>query len=410
VYLWTHNLQDVTGNNLTNTTQTITIGATTVWAGSSATLYVPTDTFNVSIAWLQNLIVNSTLNMSILADTTTNFTCTCYPYDIDGTTYWTASNATITSSVYASYLLTVQFNCTLNSYVLVASYTTCPAYVLNVTYDYTTAFAPGYLVMPHFGNATIVVSYENWGGLYVEKTDHAIVSVGWVSQRLSIVLNGTIGYSGELDMYCTPRGQPVTTSGFTVTSYVGGVLIGLYSFPASSTTVSLEWAFPTGPVTGPGMTQAPSLFITLAFAFPKTVQSGTTVNGFLNVSWMGAAKIYIWSVVVDSNYAQDWKIQIAPLPWTLETLMQNGQTQVPIVLYITGTLAASSYSVPCDVTFQTVEGVSKTVRSILTFEVVTPIAQVPSTLVYVFLIGIGLVVTSGLFLGTQKRRRLSTSS
>jgi len=155
------------------------------------------------------------------------------------------------------------------------------------------------------------------------------------------------------------------------------------------------------------MPQATSLFITLAFTFPETVQSGATVDGFLNVSWSGAAKFYIWSVVVESDYAKDWELQIARLPWSLETLSQNGRTQVPVVLYITGTLTAGSYSVPCDVTFNTVEGVSKTVRTILTFEVVTPIAQVPSTLVYVFLIGIGLVVTSGLFLGTEKRRKYS---
>jgi hypothetical protein len=131
------------------------------------------------------------------------------------------------------------------------------------------------------------------------------------------------------------------------------------------------------------------------------------VNGFLNISWTGAATVYIWSAVIESGFAKDWEVQIARLPWTLETLMQNGQAQVPVVLYITGTLAAGSYSVPCEVTFHTVEGISKAVRSILTFEVTTPIAEVPSTLVYVFLIGISLIVTSGLFLGTQKRRKYS---
>jgi hypothetical protein len=231
-----------------------------------------------------------------------------------------------------------------------------------------------------------------------------MLSLGWAGQQLSIVINGTAGDVGELDVYCASRGPPVTTSGFTVTSYAGGVLVGLYTF-ASPHTASLEWTLTGGP--GPiGDIQAPSLFVTLAFSFPETVQSGATVDGFLNVSWMGAAKVYIWSVVVDSDY-KDWELQIARLPWTLETLMQSGRAQVPVVLYITGTLAAGNYSIPCDVTFQTVEGVSKTVRTILTFEVTTPVADIPSTLVYVFLIGLSLVVTSGLFLGTQKRRKYS---
>jgi hypothetical protein len=406
IYLWTLAPQDVSGNSLTSTILTVSNGATTVWTGTLA-LYVPAATFNVSIAWLQNLPVNSTLNVNIAADTTTDFNCNCYPYVIGATRYWAASNATITSSVYAGSLLTVQFSCVNDSYVLVASYTIQPAYVLNVTYDYTTAFAPGYLVMPHFGNVTIVASYENWGGLYIKKTDRTMWSVGWAGQTLSIVMNGTVGDSGEIDVYCASRGSPVTTSGFTVTSYVGGVFIGLYAFTVADATVSLEWAFPVGPGPGPGPILAASVFITVTFSFPETVQSGATVDGFLNVSWLGAAKVYIWSVVVGSDYAKDWELQIARLPWTLETLMQNGRAQVPVLLYITGTLAAGSYSVPCDVTFNTVEGVSKTVRTVLTFEVTAPVAEVPSTLVYVFLIGICLVVTSGLFLGTEKRRKYS---
>jgi hypothetical protein len=403
---WTYNPRDVAGNSLTNTIRTVTVGTTTVWTGLSVTLYVPTATFNVTVTWLQNLVVNSTFNVNIVADTTTNLTCTCYPYVIGGTRYWTASNATITSSIYISYLLTVKFSCPLNFYVLVASCPTRPAYILNVAYDYTTAFVPGYLVIPHFGNMTIVASYENWGGLYVKKTDHTIGSISWVGQRLNIVLNGLTGTAGEVDVYCIPRGAPVSTINFTVTSYVSGVLFGLYTFPASSTTVSLEWAFPVvGPVSE--QSQAPSLFITLAFIFPKTVQSGATVNGALNVSWFGAAKVYVWSVVVEANYTKDWELEITRLPWTLETLNQSGLAQVPVVLYIAGTMAAGDYSVPCEVTFQTVEGVSKTIRSVLTFQVSTPMAEVPSTLVYVFLIGLGLVVTSGLFLGTQKRRKYS---
>jgi hypothetical protein len=408
-YYWTLTPQDVAGNSLTNTNHNVTLGATAVWSGTATSVYVPPDTFNLTVTWLQNLPVNSTVNVPIVGDTTTDLNCTCYPYVIGATRYWTASNATITSAVYASYLLTVKFSCALDSYVLVASYTTYPAYVLNVTYNMTIAFASGYLVMPHFGNMTIVASYENWAGLYVKYTDRTMWSIGWAGYQLNIVTNGTVGDVGELDVYCASRGQPVTTSGFTVTSYVGGVFTGLYTFTDTSATVSLEWAIASSDPTGE-TTQAPSLFITLAFTFPETVQSGATVDGFLNVSWMGATKIYIWSVIVDSDYAKDWELQITRLPWTLETLMQNGRAQVPVALYITGTLAAGNYSVPCDVTFNTVEGVSKTVRTILTFEVTIPMAEVPSTLVYVFLLGLGVVVTSGLFLGTQKRRRLSTSS
>ena len=408
IYLWTLTPQDVSGNTLTNTDHNMTLGATVVWNGTATAVYVPPDTFNVTVTWLQNLAVNSTINVVIAGDTTTNLNCTCYPYVIGATRYWAASNATITSVAYAGSLLTVQFSCALDSYVLVASYTTYPAYVLNVTYNMTIVFASGYLVMPHFGNMTIVASYENWAGLYVKYTDRTMWSVGWAGYQLTIVTNGAVGDSGELYVYCASRGSPVATSGFTVINpYIGGVFSGLYAFTDTSATVSLEWAFPVGPESGPGPIQAASLFVTLAFTFPETVQSGATVDGFLNVSWIGAAKVYIWSVVVDSDYAKDWELQIARLPWTLETLSQNGLAQVPVVLYITGALAAGHYSVPCDVTFNTVEGVSKTVRTILTFEVVTPIAQVPSTLVYVFLIGIGLVVTSGLFLGTQKRRKYS---
>ena len=405
IRLWTLVPQDVSGNSLTNTNHNMTLGATAVWNGTATAVYVPPDTFNLTVTWLQNLSVNSTLNVAIVADTTTDLNCTCYPYVIGVTRYWAASNGTITSGVYGSYLLTVKFSCALDSYVLVASYTTRPSYVLNVTYNMTIVFASGYLVMPHFGNATIVVSYENWAGLYVKYTDRTMWSAGWAGQRLDIVLNGTIGDSGELDVNCGSKGMPVSDLGFTFTSYVGGVFTGLYTFTATSATVSLEWTLATGlgGITG----ETPDLFITLAFSFPKNVQSGTTVDGFLNVSWMGAATVYIWSVVVESDYASDWELQISRLPWTLETLMQDGRTQVPVVLYITGTLAAGNYSVPCDVTFHTVEGVSKTVRSIITFEVTTPIAEVPSTLVYVFLLGLGVVVTSGLFLGTQKRRKYS---
>jgi hypothetical protein len=409
IRLWTLAPQDVSGNILTNTDHNVTLGASAVWNGTATGLYVPPDTFNVTVSWLQNLVVNSTINVVIAGDTTTDLNCTCYPYVIGATRYWTASNATIASATYAGSLLNVTFSSPVNTYILVASYTTRPSYIVGAAYNYTVDFVAGYLVIAHYANMSLTVSYENWGGLYVAVSDRLVISAGWSSYTLLIVTNGTAGDIGLIDVYCGVRGSPVSTSGFTLTSYAGSTFSGTYVF-SSPATLSLEWSVASGPggpsgavgVTGTGV------FVTFTVTFPENVQNGQTTEGILKVTWSGAARIYLYGVTLPQEYRNDWLLIVYGLPICLNTTKESGVAEILVELQVSSNVSQGTYTLPCTATFITVEGTSKAISNPTSLAVVNPMTEVPNVLVYVFLLMLGTVMTGGLFMESRRKKRLYT--
>lgn len=404
---WNLSPTDIEGNTLLNSTIQVTKNSTVVWSSSGGVFFVPGDTFNVSISWLENLILNTTNNINIAVGTlTTNFNCTAYPFTINSVIYEAAGNATIANKIFSSNVLTLQFSGVLDNYILVTNYPSQPKYILNMTsYNMSSVFASGYLVLPHYGNQTLSLGYEGWGDLYVISTDHKLIAATLTGQRLEITANGTAGEIGHLNVYCGSRGDPPALSGFTAASYGSYILSGTYVF-ASDVTLVLDWtsvgtgSIGIGPGTGAGTdTSVPtmgSLLVTLTFNFPEYATANSIVNGTLSINWTGMSQMYIWNVGLASPY-DNWTVSISGLPITLTMNFSEGSADIPIYLTVPYGADLSKQYIPCDITFATSQGSTKTVQGIITLELVGPSANVPDIMTYLFLIPFASIIVFAIF-------------
>jgi hypothetical protein len=109
---WTFTPVDVDGNILANANITISQNNIILYSSTTAPWIqnVPENAYNISVYWLQNLLVSNTLNIYIGANTATSLSCFCYPYIIGGTRYWVASNSTINSTSTTSDSVTANFH------------------------------------------------------------------------------------------------------------------------------------------------------------------------------------------------------------------------------------------------------------------------------------------------------------
>lgn len=403
--------QDVDGNTLTGSTIVLTLNSTSIWSGSPRTLYIPSDTFNVSISWLQNLVINTTNNLVLAGDTTTNFNCSCYPFTVSATTYWASSNATIATKTYVSDLLVLTFSGGASPYTLVSSCPTQPTFILNVTYDLLTVFDPyGYLVLPHYGNITLSISYESWSDTYVQSTDRIIISSNLTGYKLYVTMTGTSGDMGILKIYCGLRGNPATTSGFVTTSYMGSTLTGNYVF-ASDVTGLLDWTSYGSPGgTSDGTSSPPAgLVASIVFGFPPATTQGIELNGFLNITWTTYPSLFLFDVRCDGPY--NWHVGIPNgLPLTLNMENGFGKLSLNIVLFIPNNASIGTFTIPFTVVLGTQEA-TKTIHTVITLTVETPRIniQIPNIFAYMtipdMLIYAGLASISLVIFGTVFRKR-----
>ncbi len=399
---WILSTSDIEGNVLSNATINVNSGTTSVWSGQYAIidLYVPAASYSVNVTWLQNLSLNTTGSISVLSDTSTVLNCTAYPYNFGGSTYDIASNATVSSKTFSSNILTLTFSSPTNTYLLVSN---CPSpfnYITNTTYDLATDFSLSYLVLTHYSNATLSFGCESWSNLYVYFTDKLIKTVTLVSQRFTVTTTGLTGEIGTLKIYCGSRGNPPDLGGFTTSSYASSILTGTYSF-SSDASLWLDWTSSSGPTSpgGPGDTSSysPSVLLATVFlSFPDSALKNTVLDGWLNVSWTGMPKIYVWSVTCDSPF-EGWRVQVVSgLPFELKMNFTSGYESIPVQLEIPVDAEGGALSVPCSITLATPQGTTKTIRAIVYLSVVSTAQTVPDLLTYSFLgifaVMIGLTV------------------
>jgi hypothetical protein len=380
----------------------VTVNGWANWTGQTNT------TVQVYVTW-KGLTVNSTFTLTLTTDTTLDLNCLCYPYTPTDTRYWAASNATILSAVFASDVLTVTFNASTSTYLLVASSPSQPRYITNVTYDLVLDFADGYLTLPHYGNATLKLSYETvWGGVYVQKTDKRISTASWNLDRLTMTLLGSYGDIGNLEVYCLPRGSPALTDGFVTTTYAGGVFKGNYVM-SGSVTVFIDWHGGGSPGTGPGGAGVVlgQLLVKIAFNLPSLVDKGATVNGTMNVTWTGFPLIYVWNIETNVPYTS-WAVTIAGLPLSLKQTMSGGFAVVPVTFKVPADQQSGSQLVPVAVSFAVPAGTGlKTLISIVSVQVASPPqpVSIPNVMVFIFLGMLGSVPLFALF-RTRKKQNL----
>lgn len=407
LYDWALTTSDIAGSGLSNTNLGIGVGATTVWNGTQRTLYVPGDTFAVSITWL-TLPVNTTASVTVSGATSTDFNCTVYP--ILTTSYHYASNTTISSTSYASNVLTISFSGATSTYILAVDNPTVPTFILNATYNYAAHFTPyGYLVLPHYGNATLTVSYESFSSIYLQKTTHKFLTVTFASKILSITATGTSGDIGTIEVYCGTWGNPVSTTGWIATSYSStlSVLTGTFTF-ASDKTVTLTWMTTGGGSTGggPGGPAIQPLMATVILSFPVRNTLGTTINAFINITWTGVSTVTVQEIFIDLAPFNSWQLLVPDgLPQQLVLSGTMGTATIPITLTIPEDVEPGTYVVPCIVSFGWQEGAgTKTFRTVSTLEIVLPLPTVPDLMTYwwVFMFA---ALAIGMLVFRSKRRR-----
>jgi len=398
---WTCNSVDYEGNGLSATTLNVTTNSETVYSGGDVTIQIPEDTFNITITWY-TIQVNITANLVISGDTSTNFTCLAYPYVYESTRYWVASNATISSVTWNSNIFTVQFSGSPATYILKASCTVKPSYILNCTYDYDTDWTT-MLTLTHYANTTIKIAYPNWGGFYVKKTDYRLISIGWTGESLSLTFTGNTGNVGEVKLYCADRGVPIETSGFAATSYSVSTktFVGTYAF-GSDKTVSVSWATSGTPSEGgPPSGQTTSLLISINIVLQPLINAGSQVDGVINVKWSGATIVYVYDVKFENFTA--W-FSVAQLPYKLQKAFENvqGESAIKVKVSIPSNAEPGNYLIPCLVIFRTEAAQDITLGGTLKFEVLGAPSTIPDYMVLVFLSVFAIILLGAMTRSKQK--------
>lgn len=392
LYNWTLYTVDVEDNSLTSATVELAIGNTEIWNGSPTTVRVPQDTFNITVSWLQNLEVNATENMLVNMDLTTNLTCLCYPYTVSGTIYWAASNATISSKTYSDNLLVLAFSSPTDTYLLVASCTTKPTYILNCTYDYATDFAYGYLTLTHYSNTTLSLSYAKWG-INVQKTNQRLINASLSGQILTLAFTGISGQTGEVEVYClTP---PTTYQGFVTGTYSSGTktFTGTYVF-SSDKSVTLNWATAGTTDIGGGPSYKPNILVSIDVLFAPALRVGTEVNGTIRIRWSGTLNVYVYDVSFGNLTCT--VIDGLPIKLVKDRDATQGEYLLNVTVIIPSYMALGEHAIPCVVKLQTETNQEFAVTGRFEFEVLPGATPISDWMTFMFLGVIGLICVAAL--------------
>lgn len=397
---WTLNSKDNDGNDLSDTTLAVIVNSETVWSGADDVLRVPEDTFNITISW-EGLEVNETTNLVISSDTVTDFNCLAYPYVYESVRYWVASDATVTSATWADDVLTVQFSGSPATYVLKASCTMKPSYILNCIYDYDVDWTT-MLTLTHYANTTIEIGYPNWGGFYVKKTDYRLTNIGWVDQALSLTFTGSSGNIGEVQLYCASRGAPAQTSGFTTTSYSASAktFVGTYTFE-SDKSVGVLWATSGTRSDGFNGQNFGSLLISINIVLQPSINAGTQVDGVIDVTWSGATIVYVSDVKFENFPA--W-FSVASLPYKLQKAFDSpkGESPIKVKVNIPSNAEPGDYLIPCTIIFRTESSQELTLGGTLKFQVFGAPSTIPDYMVLIFLSVFALILLGAVTRSKQK--------
>lgn len=355
-------------------------------------------TVNVYAKWY-GYLVNSTFQITMDTDKTVNVTCRTYPLTLDGTRYWIAGNATISTYSWNSTTkkFVLSFSGSTNNYTLKSSATSQPTYILNVTYDIDTDWST-YLTLSHYGNRTITIAYPNWASTRIYRTDDTITNTYWAStgEKLHIILSGTTNQSGTLEVYCGSRGVPQSTTNLADPVYFSGttILSGTYTF-TSTVTVEVDWTTETGGSSG-GSRTTPSIFATAQNIELGNIQQGTSKEFNATATWTGSTTITLIDVSFSGDGA-DWLHAEVDAPLTIKRLAieTSGTIQVPLTLTIPREAQLGDYKILIAYkiavgtkTYETTANISWSVTS--TPILPGPITQLVSIVLLISLVGIVL--------------------
>lgn len=364
---------------------------------------ISSDTVDVHATWY-GYTVNSTFQITLDADQTLNVTCNCYPFTLDSTTYWIAGNATVDTYSWNSTTkkFVITFTGAETTYTLKSSTTSYPTYVLNCTYDTDTDWST-YLTLTHYGNHTITIAYPNWASTRVYRTDDLITNSYWASEGeiMYVLLSGSSGENGTLEVYCGSRGTPQSTNGLSDTVYFSGttILAGTYSF-SSTVTVEIDWTTESGGSSG-GRSIS-NIFLSAETTDLGSIQQGVSKNVNATASWSGSATITIVDVSFSGDGAEWLKCQLS-LPQTVERLAieTEGTINVPIALTIPSQAKLDSYRVLVEYKIQVGRSMYQTTANLLFNTVATPVPSegIPA-LMTLLLFG---CLIAAVFIGIKKR-------
>jgi hypothetical protein len=368
---------------------------------------------SVYVTW-HGLTVNVTFTVSLSGDVNVNASCLCYPFICSATRYHAATNATVSSYSFASDVLVLYFSGATSDYVIYAS-GPHPTYILNCTYNLTSMYT-SYLELPHFGNATISIGYDDWGGRYIPYVDQRMVAVWW-DAGIKVNMNFTGAGVGQLYIYCGASGCPPSNDGFTVTQYLPSLLfVGDYGFGVGDKTVWVMWSSSSGPSGDGGGTPGQvigDLHIDITMSLNETaIRGGDVLNGTLKVHWTGDPimynQIYLTKLECDSAYSA-WNLSVpVGLPVTLVKNLADADGYATVNITVAVPLNVSltiPYRIPYVATFSLKDGGLRTVGTTLpvmvTEETVTPIS---TWMIYGFLAVFAVVFGFGSVTRSKRRK------
>jgi hypothetical protein len=309
---------------------------------------ITSDSVEVYATWYR-YTVNSTFTITMDEDKTIDVACKAYPFVLDGTRYWIAGNATVSSHSWndATKKIVITFGGATDTYTLRSSAPSQPTYVLNCAFDMDNEWTT-YLTLTHDASRTITIGYPNWASTRVYRTDHIITDTYWASEgeKLILTLFGTSGETGTLEIYCGSRGVPESVAGLSDTIYFSSttILAGTYSFD-SHTTVEVDWTTESSGSTG-GTTTMPNIFATAENIDVGTIQQGTSKNFNATATWSGSTTITLADVTF-SGTGSNWLEPNMDFPATIRRLAieTSGRISVPITIAIPREARIGDYKV-----------------------------------------------------------------
>lgn len=293
-------------------------------------------------------------------------------------TYLVQSDDPISSITFSGYKLTISFSGPTGSYTLEVSGPK-PTYVQGATYDLSVDYT-NYLTLSHDGSNTIVVSYQLWGDFNVQSvsTDY-LASTSWKGEKLTVILNGTLGDTATLRIFCGSRGMPnnvvnATSVVYNVASKILTVTIQFTVSGSAQASSSLDW---TLSATGPGGGGGPSPVQFTVSTLRLSVPQGQTVNGLLTFNWTGVNDLTITDVKFQN--APGWVVVAESLPKTVTKQMSDMSGTGSIVVRIAAPSDAQpgDYSVVAEVD-ATGPGGNVASNGYVNFTVVQPPSSLPS--------------------------------
>lgn len=387
--------KDSEGNVLTATTVFMNNGSLyniTVDSNGWAN-FTGISSLNVTLyATWYGLTVNTSHTLSFSDDTEYALNCSAYPFVYSGTTYHVASDAAISAADYASNQLTVQFSSNESTYIMIVTGSK-PTYLQNVVYDLSQNYTT-YLNVTHYSNTTIVVDYSNWGGTYIQSANQLITDILLLEQKLYITSSGTTGESGQIEIYCGSKGQPVNHDGFTSTDYSTSTTIFSGSYVFSSTKIVwVDWAGagetpPGGPQGGMVAPQLVLYFPKLQIAEPLTRGSIKHVEIEIEYTNPSVAVLYVTDVNF-GDYAIWFSVEDELPIRVLKLTNEAGTITVPLRLLVPKGAEVGSHEIACEVVIR--EGsVDHVARSYITLSVSQVTPTIPGDVMPIlFLVVIG---------------------